>query len=169
MALTKADLVDDDTIELVRLEVLDLVAGSFLDGGPDHPRIVPHGRRAWTTSAKRWLNWPIDAAGRRDDGIVRLPIDRAFSVKGFGTVVTGTLVSGRIERDVGPRRSCQTAGARESARGIEVHGDTRSGRPRRASAPRSTWPVSRVRRPAPWRHAHCAGRSAGNTAGRYAR
>ena len=123
VALTKADLVDDDTIELVRLEVLDLVAGSFLEEAP----IIPVSSRTGEglDDLRQALAELADsAAGRRDDGIVRLPIDRAFSVKGFGTVVTGTLVSGRIERDAD--LVLLPDGQRVKVRGIEVHGDTRS-------------------------------------------
>ncbi|MXY24941.1 MAG: selenocysteine-specific translation elongation factor [Acidobacteria bacterium] len=119
VALTKADLVDAETIELVRLEVSELVAGSFLEGAP----VVPVSSRTGEglDSLRRVLAELADgAAGRRDDGIPRLPIDRAFSMKGFGTVVTGTLVSGRIDRDAD---LFLLPGARRvKVRGLEVHG-----------------------------------------------
>src|SRR5436190_4201750 len=92
VALTKADLVDADTLELVRLEVRELIAGSFLDGAP---------MLAVSSQTGEGLD-PLRAAlvaaaanvrGRSTEGAARLPIDRVFSMKGFGTVVTGTLAS----------------------------------------------------------------------------
>ena len=119
VALTKSDLIDPETLELVRLETRDLVAGSFLDAAPVVPVSARTGaglddlRRELATLVKR-------AAGRTDDGVPRLPIDRAFSMKGFGTVVTGTQVSGAIERD--GEMVLLPAGRRVKVRGIQVHG-----------------------------------------------
>ncbi len=122
VALTKADLVDDETIELVRLEVSDLVAGSFLEEAP----VVPVSSRTGEglDDLRRALAALADGAvGRRDDGTPRLPIDRAFSMKGFGTVATGTLVSGRIEREADLVLLPEVR--RVKVRGIEVHGEAR--------------------------------------------
>ncbi|MDP6582086.1 MAG: GTP-binding protein, partial [Vicinamibacterales bacterium] len=91
-------VVAADTVELVRLETAELVAGSFLETAAVVPVSARTGkgvadvRRALVDMASR-------TAGRTPRGAVRLPIDRAFSVKGFGTVVTGTLVSGRLAVD----------------------------------------------------------------------
>ena len=98
VALTKADLVDADTLALVQLEVRDLVAGTFLEGAPLVAVSSRTGqglddlRRALTTVAQT-------VRGRPTGGAVRLPVDRVFSVRGFGTVITGTHVSGRIRSD----------------------------------------------------------------------
>jgi selenocysteine-specific elongation factor len=119
VAITKSDLVDADTLELVRLEVGDLIAGSFLDGAPLVPVSSRTGegldefRSALALAASR-------LGSRGTGGAARLPVDRTFSVTGFGTVVTGTLVSGclRIDDEVvvapGERRL--------KIRGIQVHG-----------------------------------------------
>jgi selenocysteine-specific elongation factor len=95
VALTKSDLVDEDTLGLVRLEVEDYLRGSFLEGAP----IV-------AVSAKTRLGLPalkselrraaIEATAKDGKQYVRLPIDRAFAIKGFGAVVTGTLISGAL-------------------------------------------------------------------------
>jgi len=119
VALTKADLVDADTIELVRLEVRELVAGSFLEGAP----IVPVSSRTGAGLAE--LRQAIASSaravtGRATDGATRLPIDRVFSMKGFGTVVTGTLVSGRLRTD--DELSVEPGGTPVKVRGIQVHG-----------------------------------------------
>jgi selenocysteine-specific elongation factor len=124
VALTKADLVDEDTIELVRLEVRDLVAGSFLDGAPIVPVSSRTGaglddvRRALVAAGGRTTGRPID-------GAARLPIDRVFSMKGFGTVVTGTLVSGRIAAENELTIAPAETERRVKVRGVQVHGERR--------------------------------------------
>jgi selenocysteine-specific elongation factor len=119
VALTKADLADVDMLELVQMEVRELVAGSFLDGAPIVPLSTKTGDgleafRAALAGVSR------AARARRRDSVARLPIDRVFSMKGFGTVVTGTLVSGRIAVDdellVAPGER------RVKVRGVQVHG-----------------------------------------------
>ena len=119
IALTKSELVDGDTLDLVRLEVRELVAGSFLDGAP----ILPVSAR--TGQGLDDLRAALVGAGsavraRSPAGVARLPIDRVFSMKGFGTVVTGTLVSGRIRLDDELRVA---PGDRlVKVRGVQVHG-----------------------------------------------
>src|SRR5438094_9901391 len=98
IALTKSDLADTEMLELARLEVRELVAGSFLDQAPMVPVSAKTG--AGLDDFRRAL---IEVAsgipGRNVNGAARLPIDRVFSMKGFGTVITGTLVSGRVAVD----------------------------------------------------------------------
>src|SRR5262245_20624200 len=119
VAITKSDLVDADTLELVRLEVRELVAGSFLDGAPMLSVSSRTGdgldalRAALASAAAR-------AAGRPTGGPARLPIDRVFSMKGFGTVVTGTLASGRIRVD--EELAVLPGDRRVKVRGVQVHG-----------------------------------------------
>jgi selenocysteine-specific elongation factor len=118
--LTKADLVDRDTLDVVRLEVEDFLRGSFL-GAPQPILAVSSRTGAGLKDLQQAL---VEAAGEiaaRDAGaIARLPIDRVFSIKGFGTVVTGTLVSGAIQREeeleIFPKQG------RARVRGVEVHG-----------------------------------------------
>jgi selenocysteine-specific elongation factor len=123
IALTKSDLVDADTLELVRLEVRELVAGSFLDGAPIVPVSSKTGdgldafRRALADVSGRVHGRPVEA-------VTRLPIDRVFSMKGFGTVVTGTLVSGRIGTDA--ELSVSPGDRRVKVRGVQVHGAGRT-------------------------------------------
>ncbi len=119
IALTKADLADADMRELAALEVRELVAGSFLEGAPMIPVSARTGEglpelvRALTTQAGH-------GARLERAGVVRLPVDRVFPVKGFGTVVTGTLVSGAIAE--GDALVVLPAGQRVRVRGIHVHG-----------------------------------------------
>ena len=95
IAITKADLVDGDTAELVRLELEDFVKGSFLEGAP----IVAVSTKTGTglSELKNALREETHKITEKQAGrYFRLPIDRSFAVKGFGTVVTGTLISGQV-------------------------------------------------------------------------
>jgi selenocysteine-specific elongation factor len=122
VVLTKSDLVDDSTIDVVRLEVQDLVAGSFLENAPVvavSARTgdgIPELRRTLASLAST-------ARRRRSDGPPRLPIDRVFSIKGFGTVVTGTLLMGRLAQE--DALVLQPSGRAVKARGLQVHGEAR--------------------------------------------
>jgi selenocysteine-specific elongation factor len=119
VALTKADLVDTETLDLVRLEVEELVRGSFLEGAP----VTPVSARTGTGLEELRANLlrAANAAPQRDTShYFRLPIDRAFAVKGFGTVVTGTLVSGCVK--VGDELEMIPPGRRVRVRGLHSAG-----------------------------------------------
>lgn len=119
--LTKSDLVDRDTIEVVRLEVEDFLRGSFLEGAPI--LAVSSRTGAGLPELKQALVQSAQAVRQRDSAaLARLPIDRVFLMKGFGTVVTGTLIAGAIrkeeELEVFPGQK------RVRVRGLQVHGRT---------------------------------------------
>jgi selenocysteine-specific elongation factor len=122
--ITKADLVDADTIDVVRLEIQDLVAGSFLAGAPIAAVSartgagIPELRRTLASLAAR-------IPFRPSSGPARLPIDRVFSMRGFGTVVTGTLAAGRISVD--DELWLLPAGRTVKVRGLQVHGRPEAG------------------------------------------
>jgi selenocysteine-specific elongation factor len=119
VALTKSDVADADMVELARLEVRELVEGSFLEGAP----IVPLSARTGEGLAAFRAALVQVGAKVRDravHGVARLPIDRVFTMKGFGTVVTGTLVSGRIGVDDELRVA--PGERRVKVRGVQVHG-----------------------------------------------
>jgi selenocysteine-specific elongation factor len=119
VVLTKADAADDDTRALVRQDVADLVKGSFLAQAPVVEVSANTGEGL--DALRSAIVATAATIGRRPpDGAARLPIDRAFSMKGFGTVVTGTLVSGRIAVD---DTLALVPGDRVvKVRGIQVHG-----------------------------------------------
>jgi selenocysteine-specific elongation factor len=122
VVMTKSDLVDSATLDVVRLEVRELVAGSFLEGAP----IVAVSARtgAGLADLRRTLAGLARSARTRPaEGPPRLPIDRVFSMKGFGTVVTGTLISGRI--NIEDEVVCQPSGRSAKVRGLQVHGERR--------------------------------------------
>lgn len=95
VVITKSDLVDAEMLGLVRLEVEEFVRGSFLEGAP----IIPVSSRTGAgldTLKQELLRIAREAPLKDATRHFRLPIDRAFATKGFGTVVTGTLVSGSV-------------------------------------------------------------------------
>jgi selenocysteine-specific elongation factor len=119
IALTKMDMVEKDWLALVQDEIRDFVKSTFLEKSP----II-------AVSSKTGENLPAlvqeldklakEVSPKSSNGILRLPIDRVFTMKGFGTVVTGTLLSGTIsqdqEVDILPR------GIKTKVRGIQSHG-----------------------------------------------
>jgi selenocysteine-specific elongation factor len=119
VALTKCDLVDDEWLDLVRLDVGELLAGTALAEAPMIPTsVVSHRglddlRDALAGAATR-------ISPRRDDDVFRLPIDRVFTVRGTGTVVTGTVWSGTLGRDDTVRVMPDEREIR--VRGLQAHG-----------------------------------------------
>ena len=127
IALTKRDLVDSDLLETVRLEVREFVTGSFLEGAP-MVAVSVRTREGLGELRAELKRLSLEVEARPVDRPFRLPIDRAFVIKGFGTVVTGTLVAGRIDQsDRGGRAEKDTelelfpSRRRVRVRGIEVH------------------------------------------------
>jgi selenocysteine-specific elongation factor len=128
IALTKIDLVDRDLVEIVRLEVQEFVAGSFLDAAP----IVPVSARTGEgldRLKEELRRLSLAVTPKSAERPFRLPIDRAFVMKGFGTVVTGTLIAGRVQREA--ELEVVPLGRRVRVRGIQVHnrpaGEARAG------------------------------------------
>ena len=119
--LTKADTVDADMLEVVRLEVEEFLHGTFLEPPTSPVVAVSSITGAGLEGLKRAIIASAQQADARDSHLLaRLPIDRVFSMKGFGTVVTGTLVAGTIHREqemeVFPNRE------KLRVRGVQVHG-----------------------------------------------
>jgi selenocysteine-specific elongation factor len=119
VVLTKCDLADAEMLGVAEAEVRELVKGSFLEGAP-----------VLRASAKTGAGLPAlrEALGllaggappRPSTGLLRLPVDRVFTLRGFGTVVTGTVVSGTL--DVGEELEVLPSGKRTRVRGLQVHG-----------------------------------------------
>ena len=119
VALTKSDLVDADTLELVRLEAEEFLRGSFLDRAP----LVAVSARTGSGLAelKKALGEAASEAVVKDaKQYFRLPIDRAFAMKGFGSVVTGTLISGSVS--TGDEVELFPSGERLRVRGVQSGG-----------------------------------------------
>ena len=119
VALTKADLVEPDWLELVKDDVATLVRGTFLEGAPIQSVSAKTGEGLpELRAALRRLAEAVPARGV--DQLPRLPIDRVFTVKGFGTVVTGTLMAGRLAVD--DRVQVFPKGVEAKIRGLQTHG-----------------------------------------------
>jgi selenocysteine-specific elongation factor len=123
VVVTKSDLVDPEMLGLVRLEIEEFVRGSFLEGAP----IVPASARtgAGLDALKQELLRAAQRVSAKDvTRHFRLPIDRSFATKGFGTVVTGTLISGAVqvkdEVEIHPlRRRVRVRGLHSGGKPIE--------------------------------------------------
>jgi len=120
VVITKSDMVDEEMVELVTEEVRDAVKGSFLENADIIPVSSKTGAgidRLKTVIHELGLNIRERPANR----LLRLPIDRAFSIRGFGTVLTGTLTSGEIQKD--QEIELVPGGLTAKVRGVQVHGE----------------------------------------------
>jgi selenocysteine-specific elongation factor len=118
VVLTKVDMVDEEWLELVTEDIRAFVADSFLDGAPIVPvssmtgQGIPELMQAMDTLATQ-------VPEKTSSGLFRLPVDRVFTMKGFGTVITGTVASGSIR--VGDAIMIYPSGVTSKVRGIQVH------------------------------------------------
>lgn len=118
IAITKIDLVEEEWVELVIEDVKDLVAGTFLENAPIFP--VSNELGTGIDDVKQEIfNKLVHVADRQDKGIFRLPIDRVFTMKGFGTVVAGTVLSGSLTADEMVELLPQRRKLR--VRGLQIH------------------------------------------------
>jgi selenocysteine-specific elongation factor len=119
--ITKADMVDEDTLSVVRMEIEDFVRGSFLDVSRAPVVAVSALKGTGLDEMKREIiRLSAEVPSRDTEALFRLPIDRVFTMKGFGAVVTGTLIAGKVKKEeeveVFPSRK------RARVRGVQVHG-----------------------------------------------
>jgi selenocysteine-specific elongation factor len=121
VALTKSDLVDEDWLELVSEDTREFLKGTFLEGRPIVPVSAKTGQGV--DDLRRVLQTLIARVPPKQlDGKFRLPIDRVFTMRGFGTVVTGTLFSGTIR--VEDRVEIYPKGIEAKVRGLQVHNES---------------------------------------------
>lgn len=118
IVVTKADLVDEEWLELVTAEIEEAVAGTVMAGAPIVP--VSSVTRAGLDDLIGLLDRLLQGErSRPSTGRARLPIDRVFTIAGFGTVVTGTLLDGELQ--VGQEVEIQPGGRRARIRGLQSH------------------------------------------------
>lgn len=121
IVITKTDNAEAELVELVRDEAQELVKGSFLEGAPIISVSAKTG--SGMDQLKSVLRETAARVPERSaDFVPRLPVDRVFSVKGFGAVITGTLISGEIAE--GSELELLPAALPVRARGIQVHGNS---------------------------------------------
>ena len=118
VVLSKVDLVDADWLALVKSEVVEAIAGTSLEGSPVLPfsAVSGEGKPELLAALDSIL---VTAASRPDLGRPRLPVDRVFTMSGFGTVVTGTLVDGTLT--VGEELAVVPRGRIVRVRGLQQH------------------------------------------------
>lgn len=121
VVLTKADMVEEDWAELVKSDVEDLVAGTFMEGAPMIEVSSYTGMNI--DKLKQMIVDMVQETEERieDPELFRLPIDRVFTMTGFGTVITGTLLEGSVK--VGDEIILYPKGLPVKIRGIQVHGE----------------------------------------------
>ncbi|MGH2530673.1 MAG: selenocysteine-specific translation elongation factor [Thermomicrobiales bacterium] len=119
VALTKVDLVDQEWLDLVAEEVRERLAGSTLEGAPIVPVSAPS--RQGLSTLLSALDAVLEGVPEKpSSGRSRLPIDRVFTVSGFGTVVTGTLLGGELA--IGQELRVYPSGRVTRIRGLQSHG-----------------------------------------------
>ena len=120
IVLSKADLVDDEWMELVKSDLLDAVEDTFLKDAPviAVSATTGSGLDELLSAIEQLLS---DIKERSQSGIMRLPVDRVFSMKGFGTVITGTLLAGKIS--IGDEVEILPGKIAAKIRGIQVHNE----------------------------------------------
>ncbi len=118
VALTKVDLVDEEMLELAQEDIREFTRGSFLENAPVIPVSAATGQGLPEfVRTLDGLSRQVEA--RPLSSIFRLPVDRVFTMKGFGTVITGTLISGKVQ--VGDPIMVYPSGITSKVRGIQVH------------------------------------------------
>jgi len=118
IAVTKTDLVDEELLQMVEDEIKEFTQGSFLENAPliSLSSVTGHGVSSLLTALDTIVQ---EVEERTSKGIFKLPIDRIFSMKGFGTVVTGTLISGTIS--IGDSVEILPEKKEAKIRGIQVY------------------------------------------------
>lgn len=120
VVITKTDLVDEELLELAREEIEDFVRDTFLEGAPiiEVSAVTGKGLRELLDAIDKLVD---QVEQKPTDGIFRMPIDRIFTIRGFGTVVTGTVIAGEIK--VGDEVEILPRGIKGRVRGLQVHGE----------------------------------------------
>jgi len=121
VALTKVDLVDPEWLEMVEDDIKEYLVGSFLEGAPVVPVSAVDGRGI-DELRQAIMNVVEGMEPRTRAGVLRMPIDRVFTMRGFGSVVTGTTISGQLR--VGDEVQIYPGEVRARVRGLQVHNRT---------------------------------------------
>lgn len=121
IALTKVDMVDDELLELAKEDVLDFVKGSFLENAPIFP-VSSQTNQGIDELKKEIFDQNEKLIPKRRNDLFRLPVDRVFTLKGHGTLITGTLLSGSAK--VGDEIEVIPTGHTSRIRSIQNHGQS---------------------------------------------
>jgi selenocysteine-specific elongation factor len=118
VVLTKADLVEADWLEMIKEDIKEEFKDTFLEGAPIHA-VSSRTRMGFEELIKDIDDITEEVEAKDTEGHFRLPVDRAFSVSGFGTVVTGTIISGKVS--LGDTVEIYPGKVKAKIRGIRVH------------------------------------------------
>ncbi|MFT5198239.1 MAG: selenocysteine-specific elongation factor [Planctomycetota bacterium] len=118
IVLTKVDLVDEEMLELAEMDVEDAVAGTFLEGAPVYPYSAVT-KQGFEELKAGLVQMASEIKPRSTEGIFRMPIQRVFSARGFGTIVTGIPVAGSL--DLGDVVEVLPGGMKGKVRGIQAY------------------------------------------------
>ena len=118
VAITKTDLVDEDMVELVKEDTIDFLKGGPLEGAPMIPVSAATGRNV-DVLKETIRSMAMELRERSKEGIFRLPVDRVFTIKGLGTIITGTCISGFVK--VGEEIEMYPLQRRAKVRGIQTY------------------------------------------------
>jgi len=118
VVLTKVDMVDEEWLELVIEDIRGFIQDSFLEDAPIVP-VSSHTGQGLLELKKAMDKIAEQIPDRTSSGLFRLPVDRVFTMKGFGTVITGTVASGSIR--IGDAIMIYPSGVTSKVRGIQVH------------------------------------------------
>jgi selenocysteine-specific elongation factor len=121
VAVTKIDMVDEEWLELALDDIRDFVRGTFLEDAPV-ATVSSATQEGIPEFVKALDELAAKIPERPPSDLFRLPIDRVFTIKGFGTVITGTLISGRVQ--VGNTIMIYPSGITSKVRGIQVHNES---------------------------------------------
>ena len=120
IAVTKTDMVEEEWLEMLLEEVDDYFRGSFLEGKPVIPVSAATGEGIEEIRAEIIAKCDRENKRREEKELFRLPVDRVFTMQGFGTVVTGTLMDGNVR--VGDDVVLYPEGTKVKVRGIQTYG-----------------------------------------------
>ncbi len=119
VALTKTDMVDEEWLSLVQDDVANFLVGSFLEGAPVFP-VSSHTGEGMDAVKAHIVRMEQELAPQRRSDLFRLPVDRVFTMKGHGTVVTGTMLSGSVA--VGTDVQLYPGSTMTKVRSLQSHG-----------------------------------------------
>lgn len=119
VALTKVDLVERDLVDLAREELIEFLQGTFLEGAPIHPvsAITGEGMDEFRQTLEELVS---STEPRSSEGVFRMPVQRVFSAKGFGTICTGIPIGGELA--IGDTLEVLPQGRRVRVRGLQAYG-----------------------------------------------
>ncbi len=118
VVLTKTDLVDADWLEMITEDIKEEIKGTFLEGAPIH-EVSSKTKVGFEELIKAIEKLTEEVEPKDTEGHFRLPVDRVFSISGFGTVVTGTIISGRVS--VGDTVEIYPSKTTTKVRGLRIH------------------------------------------------